>query len=129
EEVEQAWKNDPAFMQNEKLLIADIYVPLPADDAQAAAVRSQIATIHKEARKNFEDAARKYSRGPGAADGGKLGEFQRGTMADYFEKALANLDEGDVSDPIEAGGGFHIVKLLDVKASARRPLEEVKDEI
>ncbi|HYC54308.1 MAG TPA: peptidylprolyl isomerase [Candidatus Binatia bacterium] len=129
EEVAEAWEKDPAFMQKEKLVIADIFLPLPTDDAAAAAVRAQADEVARQARRDFEDAAKKHSKGPGAADGGKLGEFERGTMASYFEKALAGLDEGDVSAPVEGGGGIHIVKLLDVKKSGRRPLEEVKEEI
>ncbi|HYB98481.1 MAG TPA: peptidylprolyl isomerase [Candidatus Limnocylindrales bacterium] len=129
EEVEEAWENDPAFKQNEKLVVADIFLPLPADEAAAAAVRAQAAEVARQARSDFEEAARKHSKGPGAAEGGTLGEFERGTMADYFEKALTGLDEGDVSAPIEGGGGIHIVKLIDVKKSGRRPLAEVKEEI
>lgn len=129
EEVERAWKSDPAFMQSEKLEIADIFLPLPADPDAAAAVRVQAVEVLREARRNFADAARKYSKGAGAAEGGRLGEFERGTMTAFFESATAKLGEGDVSAPVEGGGGLHIVKVLSIHSKGRRPLAEVSEQI
>jgi len=129
EEVERAWKSDPAFMQSEKLELAEIFLPLPADPEAAAAVRLQAVEVEREARRNFADAARKYSKGPGAAEGGQLGEFERGTMAAHFEKATAGLGKGDISQPIEGAGGLHIVKVSAIHSKGRQPLEEVSKQI
>lgn len=129
EEVERAWKSDPAFMRSERLEIADIFLPLPADPEAAAEVRVQAMEVMRQARRNFADAARKYSQGAGAADGGRLGEFERGTMTAFFENATANLGEGDVSEPVDGGGGLHIVKVLSIHSKGRRPLEEVSEQI
>ncbi len=129
EEVERAWKSDPAFLQSERLELADIFLPLPADAEAAAAVRAQATEVVREAKRNFADAARKYSQGITAADEGRLGEFERGTMAEYFERAAKGLDAGDVSQPVEGGGGLHVVKVLKIHSKGRRPLEEVSQQI
>lgn len=129
EEIERTWKNDPGFVQSEKLEIAQIYLPLPNDPDAAAAVRAQAAEVKAAADSNFAAAAKKYSKGPTAAEGGTLGQFERGTMAPHFEKALAGLSEGDVSEVVEGGGGLQIVKILDIQSKGRRPLEEVSEQI
>lgn len=129
EEVEREWKNNPEYAQSERLEIADILLLLPADPDAATAVRLKATEVVREARRNFDDAAKKYSQGKGAAEGGRLGEFERGTMAPYFERAVAGLRKGDVSEPVEGGGGLHIIKLLEIHAKGRRPLEEVREQI
>ncbi|MEO5742889.1 MAG: peptidylprolyl isomerase [Vicinamibacterales bacterium] len=128
EEVRNAWESDPQFLESEKLEVGAIFLPVGAGEDEDKA-RANAAEVQREAKKNFEGAARKHSKLPGADEGGRLGEFKRGTMAAHFEKALKGLEEGDVSEPVEAGGGFYIVKLIDIKSSARRPFEEVKEKL
>jgi len=129
EEVHRAWESDPQYLESEKLVVAAIFIPAPLVGEGAAAAREQALEVQKEARRNFEAAARKYSKGPAASEGGHLGEFQRGTMAPHFEKALQGLDEGAVSMPVEGAGGYYIVKLVDIKSSGRRPFDEVKEQL
>jgi len=127
EEVRRAWETDPQYLESEKLVVAAIFIPVPM--MGEAAAREQIAEVQKEAKSDFAAAARKYSKGPGASEGGMLGEFRRGTMAAHFEKALVGLDEGEMSGPVEGPGGFYIVELADIKSSGRRPFDEVKEEL
>lgn len=129
EEVERVWETDPDFLESEKLEVAVIYLPLSSDPEEAAAARALAVEVREAAEDDFAAAARKYSKGPGASEGGNLGEFERGSLAAHFEQALEGLDEGEVSVPVEGSGGIYIVKLVDVKSSARRPYEEVKEEL
>lgn len=131
EEVERAWKTDLAYLRPRRVEIAHIYLPFPAEDSEAAdRVRALAVELYDRVRKRgFADAAREYSRGPTAAEGGILGVFDEGSMAEHFETAVEGLDEGEVSRPFEALGGMNLVRLLKVLPSGRVPLEEVAEEL
>lgn len=64
---------------------------------------------------NFTAAARKYSKCPSGADGGKLGWFSRGDMVKPFEDAAFNLPEGTVSDPVKTQFGYHLIYVVSKK--------------
>ncbi|SFE26462.1 peptidylprolyl isomerase [Alteribacillus iranensis] len=67
---------------------------------------------------DFSKLAEEYSQDPGSADnGGELGEFQRGTMVEEFEKTAFSLEPEKVSDPVESVHGFHIIEVLEKKDS------------
>ncbi|HEY2776106.1 MAG TPA: peptidylprolyl isomerase [Candidatus Binatia bacterium] len=129
EEVRKAWEDDPKYLEGERLEVAAIFLPGPTSGEEGAKGRDAADKVRKEAKRDFEDAAKKYSKGPAASDGGRLGEFKRGSMASQYEKALAGLGKGDVSDPVDGPGGFYIVKVVDIKASGRKPFDQVKDEL
>jgi peptidyl-prolyl cis-trans isomerase SurA len=129
EEVRRAWESDPKYVESEKLEVAVIFIPSALGIAEGEKPSEEIVKIQKEARHDFEGAAKKYSKGPGAFEGGHLGEFKRGTMAPYLEKALQGLKEGQVSEPVQGQGGVYIVKLVDVKSAGRRSFDDVKKDL
>lgn len=132
EEIERHWKKSDEFELSARVEIADIFIPFPESGGMVGEERARReAKQAYEAAKadGFGDAARRYSKGPTAADGGRLGVFGKGTMAPEFERQLAKLDDGEISEPFEAAGGFHIVKLERRISGGRVPLEEVEEEI
>lgn len=129
EEVREVWENDPRFLESEKLVIAAILVPSPTTGEDGERGRQKALEVHREAKKDFEDAAKEHSKLPGADEGGTLGEFTRGSLAPHLESALEGLGEGDVSEPVAGAGGWWIVKLVDVKSAGRTPFEDVKEKL
>ena len=64
------------------------------------------------AGEDFARLAALYSEGPSKARGGDLGYFSAGKMVPAFEQAAFALENpGDVSDVVQTGFGFHIIRL------------------
>ncbi len=59
----------------------------------------------------FARAARHHSDGPSASDGGALGWFGRGQMADAFEEAAFNAAPGDLVGPVRSEFGYHLIQV------------------
>lgn len=79
---------------------------------------------------SFEELARAYSDDPGSAmDGGDLGEVERGMMVDAFERALFDLDEGEVSPPVRSEFGFHIIYNREIIESEGQSFEEARERL
>lgn len=66
-----------------------------------------------QAGESFENMARIYSEDPGsAANGGLYKNISKGKMVKPFEAAALNLQEGEISDPVESEFGFHLIQLV-----------------
>jgi len=78
--------------------------------------------------KRFGDLARIYSACPSAAQAGNLGQITAGQTTPEFERALATLTPGSISQaPVETSYGVHIIQ-LDRKVEGREfPFECVAD--
>jgi len=90
-----------------------------------ADIRAQIVTGG-----DFAGLARQYSEDPGsAADGGNLGEIEKGMMVQPFEKALFSMQVGELSEPIKTTFGWHLIKLDQVSGGETRSYDEVRVDI
>ncbi len=99
---------------------------------------------------NFELQARIYSEDENSAsNGGLYQNIPRGRMVKPFEAAALNLQEGEISGPIETEFGYHIIQLIKKKgklydarhilikttpnaeeiATAKKELERIKQDI
>ncbi|WP_404986832.1 peptidylprolyl isomerase [Chryseobacterium sp. M5] len=62
---------------------------------------------------SFESQARIYSEDQGTApNGGLMKNIFKGQMVKPFEAAALNLQEGEISDPIESEFGYHVIQLV-----------------
>ncbi len=134
EEVERAWRGDDSYLLPDRVEIGDIFLPAPpnADAKQLADLMATAREAHKlaaQSAKGFAQAARTYSQGPTASEGGTLGVFERGSMAQLFEDAVAGLPQGGVSPPLVSDQGVHIVRLIRQMPPGRVPLEDVRAKI
>ncbi len=105
----------------------------------AAAKDADKATDDK-ARKKLEDIQKKLkapgadfaaigsaeSDTPGSSDLGWLPESQ---IVPEIRAQVAGLAKGTISEPVRLDDGWHILKLIDTKASYTRPLSEVHDQL
>src|SRR5947208_10083709 len=83
--------------------------------------------IHKGT--SFEEAAKKSSEGPTAAQGDDLGYFKRGMLAKELEDLTFGMKPGDVSDVIRTRQGFVILKITEHTAAGIPPMTELEPQI
>lgn len=96
--------------------------------AQAEAEAKQLLeSIRKGA--DFAETAKKSSDGPTAAEGGDIGYFQRGTLAQQLEDLVFGMKQGDVSDVIQTKQGYIILKLVEHQKAGVPELKEVEPRI
>lgn len=68
---------------------------------------------------SFATKAILYSEDPGSKDNGGLYEnIKRGTFVPEFDAVAFNLEEGEISDPVETKFGFHLIQLEKRKGQA-----------
>jgi len=66
----------------------------------------------------FAQMARQYSQDQSASDGGDLGWFGRGTMADRFEQAAFAASPGELVGPVRSEFGYHLIHVTGLSSSA-----------
>ena len=60
--------------------------------------------------KDFAAMAKEHSNGPSKTTGGDLGMFKFEVMAKPFSEAAFALEVGTISEVVETGFGFHVIK-------------------
>lgn len=78
---------------------------------------------------SFEEAARRYSKGPGAQSGGSIGRLKWAELASQWREALAQVQPGGISEPFSIEANRAILKLRAVIPGKERSLDEVREEI
>jgi peptidyl-prolyl cis-trans isomerase SurA len=113
--------------------VRDIFLAIPpgADGAEVERIRARAKELRAKAgsRRAFAKLADEYSELPGAKEGGLLGSFKQGDMADALDRVVFALEPGEVSEPVETPEGFHILRVDEVVGEDYRPVEDVEDEI
>jgi peptidyl-prolyl cis-trans isomerase SurA len=118
------------FALPEEYTLSQIHIqPRSPDDAAEAKEKAREVMALLKQGESFEDLALRFSDGPNASRGGRLGLVRQGELLPGIERAIANLVPGGISDLIETSEGFHIVRLEDKKPKQFRPYEEVRIEI
>jgi peptidyl-prolyl cis-trans isomerase C len=88
--------------------------------------KAKAEALHKQlvAGASFEELAKKESDDVGSgAEGGNLGEFNRGQMVPEFEKAAFEAKAGSITPVVRTQFGYHIIK---VERHDYTPFEQVK---
>ncbi len=105
-------KNIGKFKKPATITISEIFLSFAGADADA--VRAKAKTIAARAKKgeDFAKLAVENSDRPDVAETkGKAGTFDVDKLDPLFAKPLANLQAGQVSDPIELEIGMEIIKV------------------
>ncbi len=123
-------RNLSSFTLPEEIRVRQMYFPIPekATQAQIEAVRKQAQAVYERARKGEDFIHLVHENSPGGPQDGDLGFMQREQMLSEIEQAAQTMKPGDVAGPLLCAGGFHIIRLEEVRTPVK-PFEKVKDEI
>ena len=77
----------------------------------------------------FSLLARERSDGPSGPNGGELGWFGAGAMVAPFEEAVASMEAGTVSGPVETQFGWHVIRLNETRLKEAPPLDVVRADL
>lgn len=75
---------------------------------------------------DFSQLAVAYSDGPTALEGGALGWRKGSELPTIFADAIPQMKANEVSDIIQTGSGFHIVRVNDVRGVERAMVDQVR---
>jgi len=131
EDAKKAYEADPdKYMVPPRANVRQIFLDIPrgASDAEREEIGRRAAGIADKARKEpkrFSELAKRYSEGPTAKDGGKLGDVRVGRMPAAFDAAVFTAHEGDVVGPIETPYGLHIVYVEKKHPPQKKTVEDI----
>ncbi|WP_022705817.1 peptidylprolyl isomerase [Paracoccus zeaxanthinifaciens] len=77
----------------------------------------------------FGDLAEQHSTGPSGPNRGDLGWFAADQMVPPFAEAVAAMEPGAISDPVQTDFGWHVIKLNETRMQEAPSLDEVRGEL
>lgn len=135
DELRRAYDSNQArFGQPERRTVRHILLTVPPDadaDTVAKVLAETLAVRQRiEGGEPFDVVAKAVSKDPGsAAEGGSLGEIEKGIMDPAFEEAAFSLTAGALSDPVRSRFGYHLIQVESIKPAAVKPFEEVREQL
>ncbi|WP_224961459.1 peptidylprolyl isomerase [Geomonas subterranea] len=98
-------------------------------DRERARERAEVLLHRVRQGENFGILAQSHSDCASKARGGDLGFFKKGELSPPLEQAVFALKPGEVSDVVQTGSGFHIVKVTERRGPRLESYDEAKAEI
>ncbi len=124
EEIQAVWNStkvqDAAENQSVHLKLILFSADISAEKIREKIISGEIT---------FEEAADKYTTGPGAGSGGDLGVLEWGDLAKTWHDALTGLNVGDMSQPFEVQSSLALLKLDSYAKNEEDTFAENRDEI
>lgn len=109
------------------------YVPVKEFNASHILVASkeeaEAVIAELDGGADFAEMAKEKSTGPSGPNGGSLGWFGPGMMVPAFEQAVAVLEPGQISPPVQTQFGWHVVRLNETRLPEAPALEEVQEDL
>jgi parvulin-like peptidyl-prolyl isomerase len=134
EEIKAYYERHMKGSANTQVRASHIFIAIPdgADMATAADKQAQAQKILERARagEDFAKLAREVSDDAATrAEGGDLGFFGKDMLPKPIEELVFSMQPGEIRGPVRADRGFHVIKMVDRKVKAPKPLDDVKDDI
>jgi peptidyl-prolyl cis-trans isomerase SurA len=102
-----------------------IAVPFEATQDDFAAAKARAEEVYeKAATEDFAQLAVEYSQGQTALEGGQMGWRAGADLPTLLAETIASLKPGEVSRPIQAANGYHIVRLNDLRTGVGDPVQQ-----
>ncbi|HTZ99105.1 MAG TPA: peptidylprolyl isomerase [Candidatus Aquilonibacter sp.] len=126
----EAHKQD--FVRPEQVDLSEIFLSTDGKTPEEiAAIKTKADDLHKRIVNgdDFATMAKRYSDASTAQQGGELGLFERGQMAQQLEDVVFKLDRNGVTDVIQTKTGFEILRVNEHYQAGLQPLDKVEDQI
>jgi len=124
-------RNKAKYSLPEEIRVRQIFFKLPdnASASQVAAIKAKATEVLGRARKgeDFIELVKTVSENDDSGDG-DLGFMQRDHVLPEIAQAARSLKPGEVAGPLQFAGGYHIIRLEEVRTPVRL-FEKVKEEI
>lgn len=118
-----------------RLRLAQIFIarPAEADQLQAAAAKARLEAVQADLKKSgakFAEVAQARSDDKETGvRGGDIGWLAETSIQPEVRKAVAGLDKGAFSAPIEMPDGWYIVQVAEIDEARTAKLDEVQDQV
>ncbi|MGI8821031.1 MAG: peptidylprolyl isomerase [Chthoniobacterales bacterium] len=124
-------KHRDEFTSKEEVKLRMIMVPSRAGEGNAASQKAMAEEILGKLAGggDFARMAQMYSEDSTRDSGGDWGWVERKTLAGPLEKAAFSLPVGKVSNVIELGGNFYLIKVEERRGGATKSMAEVRGDI
>jgi peptidyl-prolyl cis-trans isomerase SurA len=133
EELEKYYNDHQnEFQREERVFLRELLVSTEGKDAVAmAAAEKKAKDLSSRGKKGekFEDMAQANSDSATAQQGGDIGAYEKGKLRADIEKAVWDQPRGFVTDPINIGNGFLILKVEDHPKAGLASFEEAENDI
>ncbi|MGH1370674.1 MAG: peptidylprolyl isomerase [Cellvibrionaceae bacterium] len=131
QEVENFLKSKQGkFWSSPDYNLGHILIALPStasnEEAKAAEQKAQDMVKRLRDGADFRQMAVAESKGQNALKGGELGWRKSAQMPDLFADAIESLEQGAISEPLQSGAGFHILKLYGKRGAQEQVIEQSK---
>ncbi len=130
EQEVQGLLNSPFYKQ----LFSDEYrvghILLSIEEGASEAVVAQVAVRANEIVRQLKDGADftqmaiSSSSSSTALEGGDLGWRRAGELPSLFTEQVLAMQVGDIAEPIQTSGAFHIIKLLEQRGAGMQQVEQ-----
>jgi peptidyl-prolyl cis-trans isomerase SurA len=118
------------FAYPEEYHLSQILIkPRNEDEWSIARGRAEALLATLKQGESFDELAIRFSDGPNASRGGRLGLVRQGELLPAIEQAVAGLPVGSITGLVETSEGYHIVRVDDKKPRQFRAYDQVKTEI
>jgi hypothetical protein len=128
-------KNNAQLLAPAQFQLAQIFLPAAegGDKAKAEEARKKIGELSAKMGKpgaDFAKLAKENSLHKESADrGGEIGWVSEEQMVPEIRRAVTGMSKGEVSPPVKSAAGWHLIKLLDKKPAATRPLADIRSNL
>lgn len=121
-----------AVQEDGRRAISQIFLPVTVSDQDVAAARAQAdaARARVLGGEAFGLVASEVSADAASArGGGVLGTFRLEDLSETFQKALADLPEGAISEPVLTPAGWYVFQVLSRRAGHMYTYEELAEQL
>jgi peptidyl-prolyl cis-trans isomerase SurA len=124
-------KNRDQFTSKQEVKLRMIMIPSRAEEGNSAAQKAMAEEILSKLAggADFERMAQMYSEDSTRDIGGDWGWIERNTLAGPLEKVAFGLPKGKISNIVELGGNYYLVKVEDKRGGATKSLAEVRPDV